>query len=82
MKKIVKRVSIIAGCVILGILLIGTITIYSVWHNEINTAFSFQKLRDRNDAHKDRFNKDDSCDIFAKNVSVFVVVLGICLRIN
>lgn len=53
MKKIVKRVSIIAGCVILGILLIGTITIYSVWHNEINTAFSFQKLRDRNDAHKD-----------------------------
>jgi hypothetical protein len=26
--------------------------------------------------------QDDSCDIFAKNVSVFVVVLGICLRIN
>ena len=28
------------------------------------------------------WTRSHSCDIFAKNVSVFVVVLGICLRIN
>lgn len=52
-KKIIKRVLLIALCVILGITLVGTITVYSVWHNEINTAFSFKKIRNRNEAHKD-----------------------------
>lgn len=52
-KKIIKRVLLIVLFVILGITLMGTITIYSVWHNEINTAFSFKKLRDRNEDHKD-----------------------------
>ncbi|MDE6660876.1 MAG: linear amide C-N hydrolase [Anaeroplasmataceae bacterium] len=52
-KKIIKRVLLIVLCVILGIALVSTITVYSVWHNEINTAFSFKKLRNRNEAHKD-----------------------------
>lgn len=40
-------------CIIVGFTLVGTITVYSVWHNEINTAFSFKKLRNRNEDHKD-----------------------------
>ncbi|MDE7095216.1 MAG: linear amide C-N hydrolase, partial [Anaeroplasmataceae bacterium] len=52
-KKIIKRVLLIVLCVILGIALVSTITVYSVWHNEINTAFSFKKLRNRNEEHKD-----------------------------
>ncbi|MDE6408131.1 MAG: linear amide C-N hydrolase [Anaeroplasmataceae bacterium] len=52
-KKIIKRVLLIVLCVILGITLVGTITVYSVWHNEIDTAFSFKKLRNRNEEHKD-----------------------------
>ena len=53
MKKIIKRVLIITISVLLVIALVGTITIYSIWHDEISTAFSFKKLRDRNDDHKD-----------------------------
>lgn len=52
-KKIIKRVLLIVLFVILGITLVGTITVYSVWHNEINTAFSFKKIRNRNEDHKD-----------------------------
>ncbi|MDE7106400.1 MAG: linear amide C-N hydrolase [Anaeroplasmataceae bacterium] len=52
-KKILKRVLLIVLCVILGITLVGTITVYSIWHNEIDTAFSFKKLRNRNEDHKD-----------------------------
>ena len=53
MKKIIKRVLLITISVLLVIALVGTITIYSIWHDEISTAFSFKKLRDRNDDHKD-----------------------------
>ncbi|MDE5714645.1 MAG: linear amide C-N hydrolase [Anaeroplasmataceae bacterium] len=53
MKKIIKRVCLIALLVLLVILVGGTCTIYGVWHNEINTAFSFKKIRSRNDEHKD-----------------------------
>ncbi len=53
MKKIIKRVLLISICVLLGIALVSTITVYSVWHNEIHTAFSFKKLRNRNEEHKD-----------------------------
>ncbi len=49
----IKRILLIALFVLLGITLVGTITVYSIWHNEINTAFSFKKLRDRNEDHKD-----------------------------
>ncbi|MDE5856191.1 MAG: linear amide C-N hydrolase [Anaeroplasmataceae bacterium] len=52
-KMIIKRILLIAACVILGITLVGTITVYSVWHNELDTAFSFKKLRNRNEDHKD-----------------------------
>lgn len=53
MKKIVKRVLLITICVLLGIAVVSTITIYSVWHNEIHTAFSFKKLRNRKEEHRD-----------------------------
>lgn len=52
-KKMIKRVLLIVLFVLLGITLVGTITVYSIWHNEIGTAFSFKKLRDRNEDHKD-----------------------------
>ncbi|MDE7264526.1 MAG: linear amide C-N hydrolase [Anaeroplasmataceae bacterium] len=52
-KKLIKRILLIFICALFGIALIGTITVYSVWHNEINTAFSFKKIRNRNDDHKD-----------------------------
>lgn len=53
MKKIIKRICIITIIVLFVLLVGGTCTIYGVWHNEINTAFSFKKLRNRNDEHKD-----------------------------
>lgn len=53
MKKIVKRVCLIVLICLLVLVIGGVSTIYGIWHNEINTAFSFKKLRDRNDEHKD-----------------------------
>ena len=53
MKKIVKRVCLIVLICLLVLVIGGVSTIYGIWHNEINTAFSFTKLRDRNDEHKD-----------------------------
>lgn len=49
MNKIVKRVLLIILGVILVVALVGTITVYSIWHNELSSAFSIKKLRDRND---------------------------------
>lgn len=53
MKKIVKRSLIIISVVLVVLVIIGTVTVCSLWHNEISTASSFKKLRDRNDEHQD-----------------------------
>ena len=53
MKKIIKRITLILVGLILVFVIASTITVYSIWHNEIDTAFSFKKIRDRNDDHKD-----------------------------
>ncbi len=52
MKKIKKVVAIVI-IVLVSVASIGVVTVYSVWHNEISTAFSFKKLRNRDDSHND-----------------------------
>ena len=53
MKKIIKRIIVLTLAVLLIVIVAGGITVYSVWFNEINTAFSFKKIRNRDDSHQD-----------------------------
>lgn len=52
-KKLIKKILLIVVCAIAVLTLVSTITVYSIWHNEIDTAFSFKKIRNRNEEHKD-----------------------------
>lgn len=52
-EKIIKRIIVLTLAVLLIVIVAGGITVYSVWFNEINTAFSFKKIRNRDDSHQD-----------------------------
>ncbi|MDE5565827.1 MAG: linear amide C-N hydrolase [Anaeroplasmataceae bacterium] len=53
MRRLIKKILLIVLIVFVVLLVGGMCTVYGVWHNEFNTAFSFKKLKDRNDDHKD-----------------------------
>lgn len=53
MNKIFKKVFLFFITAVLFITVGAVITVYAIWHNEINTAFSFKQIKSRNDAHKD-----------------------------
>lgn len=48
-----KKILIGALCALLAIVLVLVIAVWAVWHNEIATVMSFEKVRDKNDAHLD-----------------------------
>lgn len=52
-KRIVLKVLIIVLSVLLAIVIALVGTFYGIWHNEIATVSSFEKLRDRNDENKE-----------------------------
>ena len=51
--KVLKKVCVIIGSVLLGLILAAVIFVFLLWHNEIGTVSSMKMLVDRNDAHKD-----------------------------
>lgn len=50
--KIVKALAWI-GCIICALILIASVTVISIWHNEISTVRSMKMLVERDDSHKD-----------------------------
>lgn len=48
-----KKIFLSIVCVILALLLILVIGIFALWHNELSTISSIEKVRDRNDEHLD-----------------------------
>lgn len=53
MNKTVKKVLIIVFSVLIAIILIGGISVYSIWHNELSSLMDFKKIKDRDDSHED-----------------------------
>lgn len=52
-KGIIKKILISSVAVILALILMFSITVYAMWHNEISSLLSFKLLRERNDKHLD-----------------------------
>lgn len=52
-KTTLKKVLIGVATAILALVLIFSVTVYAIWHNEISSVMSMELVRDRNDAHLD-----------------------------
>lgn len=52
-KKSLRKVLLTIAAVVLALVLVLGAVVFAIWHNEISTLMSFEKVRQRNDDHLD-----------------------------